>query len=238
MVLILPDDERLSGDGLYSGVSTGIDDFKPAIAPSRVRQQLCADQIRNELIMSPKVTASSSTTKSARRIKIIDQLLDVMKSDDIFRTLDYRHKKESYIKQYMHQPLKARLIEIHRSLSPKTSEDTLKRKARESLDWEGDKQTTINHTRFLGVQHRPDFRVRIDGLKIAVEVKRGENGQAVREGIGQSLVYVASDDYDFIIYIFIDTSKDKKIRESIGRELEVVFVNSLWDRFNVRFAVV
>jgi hypothetical protein len=194
--------------------------------------------------MSPKLTASSSTTKSARRTKVIAQLLDAMKSDEIFRTLDYRHKRESYVKQYMHQPLKARLIEIHRTLSPQASEDTLKQRARASLDWEGDRQTTINHTRFLGAQHRPDFRVRIEELKIviAVEVKRGESGQAVREGVGQSLVYAASNDYNFVVYLFIDTSKDRKIRNSIERQPEDspenLFIKALWDRFNVWFAVV
>ncbi len=178
-------------------------------------------------------------TKSERRTWLIDRLLDAMKSDELFQTLDYRHKNEAYIKQYMHRLIKEGLVEIHRRLSPSTkSESLLKRKAADSLMWEGDVKTTINHIRFLGVQHRPDFKVIVDGLKIAVEVKRGESGSAIREGVGQSLVYAAAEDFDFVVYLFVDTSKDKKILESLARDRERAFVTNLWERNNVRFSVV
>jgi hypothetical protein len=180
----------------------------------------------------------SVAQKSDRRTWIVDQLLGAMKSDEIFETLDYRRKNENYIKQYMHQILKNRLVEIHRRLSPNQKDETLKRKAADSLMWEGDVKTTINHIRFLGAQHRPDFKVLVDGLRIAVEVKRGESGAGVREGVGQSLVYAASEDFDFVVYLFVDTSKDKKILESLRREREQAFVKSLWERYNVRFDVV
>ena len=176
--------------------------------------------------------------KSERRTWIIDQLLVAMKSDELFKTLDYRRKKESYIKQYMHQLLKNRLLEVHRRLAPKQKEESLKQKAADSLMWEGDVKTTINHIRFLGAQHRPDFKVLVDDLRIAVEVKRGESGSGVREGVGQSLVYAASEDFDFVVYLFVDTSKDKKILESLRRDREQAFIASLWERFNVRFDVV
>lgn len=176
--------------------------------------------------------------KSERRTWIVDQLLSAMKSDEIFQTLDYRRKKESYIKQYMHQLLKRCLVGVHERLTPGTKQQTLERKAAESLLWEGDVKTTINHIRFLGAQHRPDFKVLVDGLRIAIEVKRGDSGAAVREGIGQSLVYAASEDFDFVTYLFVDTSRDKKILESLGREREKAFVDSLWEKYNVRFDVV
>lgn len=176
--------------------------------------------------------------KSGRRTRIVDGLLKAMTGDDIFRTLDYRKKSESVITNYMHQPLKRGLVEIHRQLTPGQKESTLKRKAEESLMWEGDVKTTINHVRFLGAQHRPDFKVVIDGLSIGVEVKRGESGSGIREGIGQSLVYVASEDFNFVVYLFIDTSKDKKILKSLQNDREQAFVRSLWDGFNVRLQVI
>jgi len=191
----------------------------------------------NEGTMSVR-TSLSVPNKSERRTWIVDQILAAMMSDEIFKTLDYRHKRESYIKQYMHQIIKRKLAEIHARLTPGQSDTTLSRKASESLLWEGDVNTTINHIRFLGAQHRPDFKVLIDGLRVAVEVKRGDRGSAVREGIGQSLVYAASEDFDFVVYLFVDTSKDKKIRDSLRRDRERAFVNSLWDSFNVRFDVV
>ena len=97
--------------------------------------------------------------------------------------------------------------------------------------------TTVNHIRFLGVQHRPDFVVKLVGIRIAVEVKRGQSGSAIREGIGQALVYAASQDFDFVNYLFIDTSRDKKIRDSLQQGLNAGFVASLWDFYNVRFHV-
>ena len=136
-----------------------------------------------------KKAALGMAQKSERRTRLIDQLLDAMKSDELFKTLDYRRKNESYIKQYMHQLLKTRLVEIYKEATPKATADRLKQKAADSLMWEGDVKTTVNHIRFLGAQHRPDFKVIINDLRIAVEVKRGESGAGVREGVGQSLVY-------------------------------------------------
>ena len=96
--------------------------------------------------------------------------------------------------------------------------------------------TTVNNFVFFGVQHRPDFVVKIDGLKIAVEVKRGDSGSAVREGIGQSIVYAAA--FDFVCHIFIDTSKDKKVLNSLQEPAERFFVKTLWNNYNIRFDVV
>jgi len=176
--------------------------------------------------------------KSELRTWIVDQIVDVLRSDHIFTTLDYRQKTESYLKQYMHQPLQRRMAKIVERVQPNLKPATKARKAKEALLWEGDVTTTINHVRFLGVQHRPDFVVRVAGINIAVEVKLGERGTAVREGIGQSLVYSASEDFDFVAYLFIDTSRDKKVRESLSRAPEAAFVGKLWNQHNVRFSVV
>lgn len=177
------------------------------------------------------------TAKSVRRTSLVDGIIAALKGEQIFRTLDYRRKSEAYLKQYMHQPLLQAVKELHRRLSPKLGEQTLESKARASVLWEGDVNTTIRHVRCLGVQHRPDFVVQIDGLKIAVEVKRGESGSAVREGVGQSLVYAVSEDFDFVVYLFVDTSRDHKVRDSLSRDLEQSFVESLWEHYNVRFEV-
>ena len=61
-------------------------------------------------------TKIKTAAKSAKRTAIVDQILDALRSDTIFRTLDYRKKSEAYLKQYMHQPLLARLAEVHTSL--------------------------------------------------------------------------------------------------------------------------
>lgn len=173
--------------------------------------------------------------KSARRTMIVDGIMDLLQSDIIYDTIDYRRRKEAWIKQYMHRPFIAKLKEIHANLSPGVSDKTLDKKAKVSLLWEGDVNTTINHFLFLGVQHRPDFIVQIDGLRIAVEVKRGESGASVREGLGQSLVYASA--FDFVCYVFVDVSKDKKVKRAISGKAEGFFVQRLWDEFNIRFDV-
>jgi len=157
--------------------------------------------------------------KSIRRTKIIDQILETLKSDDIFKTLNYRNKSETYINQYMHQPLIQSLMRIHRDENPRLSDSRLLTKARKSILWEGDVKTPIHNIQFLGVQHRPDFIISLENekLRIAIEIRRGNTGAAIREGIGQSLVYASSGDIAFVIYLFID---------------------KLWLYFNIRFCIV
>ena len=176
--------------------------------------------------------------KSARRTRIVDEILDCLAHKQIYTTLDYRHKKEASLKQYMHHPLQASLTKLFRESCGDLQEATLQRKVKAALFWEGDVTTTINNVRFLGVQHRPDFVIRFEELRIAVEVKLGDYGAAVREGIGQSLVYAASGEFDFVAYLFVDTSRDKKILESRQKPAENAFVDSLWQNYNVRFRIV
>lgn len=101
--------------------------------------------------------------------------------------------------------------------------------------WEGDKQTSISNFNFMGVQHRPDFEIRIRDTVIAIEVKRGETGQAIRDGLGQALVY--SQKYDFVIYLFIDKSKGKALRKATTKSKEKALLDSLWKHHNIRFAI-
>ena len=114
--------------------------------------------------------------------------------------------------------------------------DLVKQKAKNCLLWEGDVNTTVNNFTFFGTQHRPDFVVKIDKLSVAVEVKKGETGSSLREGIGQSLVYSSS--FDFVVYLYVDISKDKKIRDSMNGAKEQELINDLWDSHNALFQVV
>jgi hypothetical protein len=191
------------------------------------------------VVAGERPSAFRSARKSATRVSVVDQVLATLMHESIYRTLDYRNKSEAYLKQYMHQPLQRAMLDICRRLQPDCSERTLARKAGEALFWEGDTTTTVNHVRFLGVQHRPDFVVKLAGIRIAVEVKRGESGSSVREGIGQSMAYAGCGDFDFVVYLFIDTSRDKKILGSLEHsESALSFIDSLWESYNVRFSVI
>ena len=189
-----------------------------------------------EGLMTP--LAKHYARKSQRRITIVDSILDVLSSKQIFDTLDYRHKKEGYLKQYMHQPLVEAVKQLYRDLDKVEKPSLLEKYARASVLWEGDVNTTVNHIRVLGVQHRPDFIVIFDDVRIAVEVKRADSGMSVREGIGQGVVYAASGDYDFVILLLIDLTKGKSIVESLHRDGDQHLVDSLWENYNIRLGIV
>ena len=178
------------------------------------------------------------TSKSKRRIKIVESIASAISSNKIFDVIDYRNRNEDYIKQYMHQPLISELEALYEDLELSKSADReiVKQKAKDCLLWEGDVTTTVNNFTVFGTQHRPDFVVKIDKLRVAVEVKKGETGHSLREGIGQSLVY--SSEFDFVVYLYVDISKDKKIRDSMTGEREQELINDLWKRHNVLFQVV
>lgn len=78
--------------------------------------------------------------------------------------------------------------------------------------------------------------MKVGGLKIALEVKVGDSGQQIREGIGQAIVY--STKYDFVVYLFVDNSPNKKVLSSVYGLQEQRLAEQLWSEFNVRFHVV
>lgn len=177
----------------------------------------------------------SKTRHSKKRTKIVTRLMESLMNSEIYETIDYRRLDESRIKQYMHRII---LDEVTKMISEfdNISENTAKEKSRKNLYWEGDKKTTVNNMLFFGTQHRPDFVLNYNDLRIAVEVKKGENGSSLREGIGQGIVYTTN--YDFCVYLFIDTSKEKKILNSFGSEKETEMIDSLWKNHNVMFYVI
>lgn len=176
-----------------------------------------------------------SAVKSKRRTEIVQKIMDTIKSPKIFNTIKYQQKSEEYIKQYMHQPLVDAVTNLFMEDKGLILESAVERTAK-CLKWEGDRNTTVNNFLFLGVQHRPDFVLEYDDIKIAIEVKRGEDGKSVREGLGQSIVY--NTNYDFTVYLFIDTSKDNRIKNSFTGEKEQEVVKSLWENHNTLFEVV
>jgi len=80
------------------------------------------------------------------------------------------------------------------------------------------------------------MEINTDGVSIAVEVKKGKNGSAVRQGFGQCVIY--SSKYDFIVFLFVDTSDDKRILNSMGSEKEENICKSIWHNYNAMFRVV
>lgn len=174
--------------------------------------------------------------KTQRRLKIIDHVTEALVHPGTFSVIDYRSRSEGGIKTFMYKTILRALEDLHRELSPSTPEDRISRKAQHSLVWEGDVRRTIHHLTFMGVQHRPDFEVSLRGTEIAIEVKRIDSGGAVREGIGQAIVYAQK--YDFVIFLAIDITPDQAVRTAVEDMREQAFLQRIWELHNVRFAIV
>jgi len=87
----------------------------------------------------------------------------------------------------------------------------------------------------MGTQNRPDMVLEINGLKIGIEFKRGKKGAELRSGIGQSMVYATH--YDFVLYLFIDTNNDSRIKNAQTGVNETEFIDHLWDQYNIKFII-
>lgn len=172
--------------------------------------------------------------KSEKRLDTMKKIMDALKSPDIYGVINYRKQSEDKIKTYMHQPLLDTVRKLYEDRG--LTNGTAVQRAKDSLVWESNVAQTLHQTKMFGVWHRPDFTIDIDGIRIALEIKKGNNGSSIREGIGQSVVY--SHDYDFVVYLFVDISPDKRMVKSLGEELESKIIADLWNNHNVMFDIV
>jgi len=175
------------------------------------------------------------TKKSERRSKILNRIMNALKNDEVFDRVKYKQKTESELQNRMATPLHREVISLYEEFKGYVPE-TAKKLARMKLASEEDPNTTVNNFMFMGVQHRPDFTIDFDDIKIAVEIKKGSSGKSIREGIGQSLVY--NTHYDFVVYLFVDTSDDDRLKNSMNGKKEQEMKKTLWETHNVLFDIV
>ena len=103
--------------------------------------------------------------------------------------------------------------------------------------WEQKIKTTVSHFDFLSTKHRPDSILEINpNLRIAIEIKKGDSGSAIRSGIGQSIVYATQ--FNFVVYFFVDITPGLDIKNSMTAQREEILIQSLWDNYNIRFNIV
>ena len=176
------------------------------------------------------------TSKSRKRKEYLLEIMDILRSENIYDTIDYCRQDEGKIKQFIYPYLVEALTNHYAKGHTKKDIDIARQKARKNILWEGNKKTTVNNIVVFGVQHRPDMVIKDDDISIAIEIKKGDNGSDIRGGIGQSLIY--STTYDFVLYLFIDTSADKKILNSYNSEKESNLSIGLWDNYNIMFNIV
>jgi hypothetical protein len=177
------------------------------------------------------------SNKSAKRTEIVQRLMEQLKTPEVFKTVPYKTQNEDKIKTSQYPHLLNEVTKLYtdfKKLVPKSA----KQRAKENLLWEGNINTTVRNVLFFGTYHRPDFVLEYDdNLRIAIEIKRGDDGNSVRSGIGQAIVYTASG-FDFAICLFIDTSKEGNILSSVSGDKEKEFIDKLWEENNVLFGVI
>lgn len=175
--------------------------------------------------------------KSGKRTEIVQRLMEQLKTPEVFKTAPYKTQNEDRIKiaQYPHLLNEVtKLYENYKKLIPESARE----RAKKNLLWEGNVNTNVKNILFFGTFHRPDFVLEYDdNLRIAIEIKRGDIGEAIRSGIGQAVVYTASG-FDFAICLFIDTSKENNILSSVKGDKEKEFIEKLWEENNVLFDVI
>jgi hypothetical protein len=174
-------------------------------------------------------------SKSKNRIELVDIISEGISTKDVFGTINYKKQSEDKIKQFIYPHL---VESLGNFISEKKDMDKslAREKAKSLLKWEGNVNTTVHNMIFMGTSNRPDMSIEYSGVKIAIEIKRGDRGADLRAGFGQSLVY--STVYDFIIYMFIDCSEDGRIKNAKTGISEEKFLENLWDNFNIKFIVV
>ena len=176
----------------------------------------------------------SRANKSQKRSEFIDLISESITHDEVLGTIDYKHKTEDQIKKFIHPHLVESLtnyIAENENKDKEVAEEYVKK----NLKWKGNKTNAVSHILFMGTENRPDMVVDMNGLKIAIEFKKGKSGSDVRAGIGQSIIY--STHYDFVLYFFIDISDDKTIKNAQGGVNETEFVELLWEQYNIKFIV-
>ena len=162
-------------------------------------------------------------SKSQKRIEFLDLISEAITHDDIFGTLNYKKKSEDQIKQFIYPHLVKDLTDY---VVGQGQEDKEKAKeiVKSSINWEGDVNTTVSH-----------MTIEMNGMKIAIEFKKGKRGTDLRAGIGQSMIYATH--YDFVLYLFVDISDDKRIQNAQGGVNELSLTGELWDNYNIKFII-
>ncbi|MCK4558642.1 MAG: hypothetical protein KAV45_02590 [Calditrichia bacterium] len=175
--------------------------------------------------------------QTQKRIKLLDTIIRKMSKHELFsENVNRRHDTEAQIQKALFLRLQDELPKILQSQFGFTKEKAQKTVHKEFL-WEKNVNTTVNNFTFFATNHRPDSVFSIDKeLRIAIEIKKGDSGSALRSGIGQALVY--STQFDFVIYFFVDISPGFDIKSSFTGRKEKELINSLWQGHNIKFKVV
>lgn len=175
-------------------------------------------------------------SQTQKRVKLLNVILDEMEKHEIFSEIvERKNDTEDQIQKSVFLRLESVLPKIISDIYgfPNSKSKSI---VKNHFIWEKKVGKTVNNFSFFATNHRPDGLLTIDDLRIAFEIKKGDNGQALRSGIGQSVVY--STQFDFVLYFFVDMTPGRDIKSSRKGEREQYMVDSLWKNYNVKFFIV
>jgi len=176
-------------------------------------------------------------SKTSKRIALLDGIIKIMEEHELFSHIVSRKKDtERQIQKTLFLRLTKEFPSLFKDLLG-VNEDRANEIANKYFKWEQNTETSMKNFQFFNTSHRPDAELTLpDGLRIAIEVKKGSDGSALRSGIGQSVVY--SQKFDFVLYFFVDTSDSASIKSAYTGIDEEYLIKSLWDNYNIKFFVV
>ena len=176
--------------------------------------------------------------KSSKRVNFIEDVVKLMKSNSFFS--DYVRRDRDTEGQIQ----KSIFLDLEVNKLPKAIGKAFGLESKKAKEWVGENfaweqktTVTVNNFPFMATNHRPDAVLTIPGgRRIAIEIKKGQGGAEIRAGIGQAVVY--STQFDFVIYLFVDTTESRDIQSASGGEKEDQLISSLWEYYNIWFDVV
>lgn len=177
------------------------------------------------------------TVKSTKRTQLLNAIVDNLTSHEIFSDNVKRDKDtEKAIQKSLFLRLEKSALRPILTESFGVNESKIDDILNKHFKYEQDTQTVVNHFSMFATQHRPDAILELDDLRIAIEIKKGDNGAAIRSAIGQSVLY--SKEFDFVIVVMVDTTPGRDIKNSVSGKREHDIITELWDRNNTMFIVV
>lgn len=120
--------------------------------------------------------------KTAARMKIIKGIVSCLNSDDVFKGVTVENWSEKELSIQLHNFLRGGMKIIFQKLHPGQSDKKITQRVDKAVLWEGASDKTIRAIPIFGTRHRPDFAIHVKGIKIAVEIKKGEGGSSLRGG--------------------------------------------------------
>lgn len=176
--------------------------------------------------------------KTDSRTKLLNDIIEAMETHELFSDNVARKDDEAAIQKTLFLRLEKgkalqKILTENKRASNSNKADHI---ALKKFAYEQDKNTTVKQFVSFGTNHRPDAVLDLGDMRIAIEIKKGNAGTAVRSGLGQALLYAHN--YDFVVYFFVDTTDGLNIKNSVGGVKEQEIIKQLWDQNNVRFVVV